>query len=447
MDEPMTALPEALVFPMGLFPENEPLRLYDGEFEVTQNGATASVQGHFQLEWFPFPRFAFHVHHELAGHTLSLGTPVTLRLPDGTSIQNASINSVQAMWPTSGTKQFSGLLSAQVIRPCPSDVAYVVFAIVNLSPGWGTGIRFADGGACAARREFRASGWKITVDQVQDASERHKFLKSNSGFAITHVGRVEREDSAPFTAESTFKMLPALSRFFSFCEGRWCSVALPHGYSADGTLQWVTWRCDRVEPYKFRLSWTDDVALHQLEGAFPGFIARWEDDDWHDVISNAIHWYVEANAGAGATEGAIVLTQTAFELLASAVLVENHLWLSSDGFEKLPAADRIRLLFVWAGIPIEVPSALTDLLAVAKAETIDNSPSAMTAIRNTITHPTKKNRERYKRHTTGARREAWTLGLWYLELCLLKLFDYSGKYSNRMTQKWSGQVEDVPWKF
>jgi len=43
--------------------------------------------------------------------------------------------------------------------------------------------------------------------------------------------------------------------------------------------------------------------------------------------------------------------------------------------------------------------------------------------------------------------EAYLLSLWYLELVLLWLFDYRGKYSNRLGWKgWNAEsVECVPW--
>ena len=44
-----------------------------------------------------------------------------------------------------------------------------------------------------------------------------------------------------------------------------------------------------------------------------------------------------------------------------------------------------------------------------------------------------------------AYRQARELGLWYIELLLLELFEYSGLYSNRLTRKWTGDVETVPW--
>ena len=41
--------------------------------------------------------------------------------------------------------------------------------------------------------------------------------------------------------------------------------------------------------------------------------------------------------------------------------------------------------------------------------------------------------------------EAWQLSLWYQELALLYLLDHQGRYRNRTTAEWVGQVEPVPW--
>ena len=45
----------------------------------------------------------------------------------------------------------------------------------------------------------------------------------------------------------------------------------------------------------------------------------------------------------------------------------------------------------------------------------------------------------------GAYRQARELGLWYTELLLLDLFGYGGRYSNRLTREWVGDVEIAPW--
>jgi hypothetical protein len=132
-------------------------------------------------------------------------------------------------------------------------------------------------------------------------------------------------------------------------------------------------------------------------------------------------------------------------LLASAVLVETEGWVSTGGYEKLTADDRIRLLFRWAGIPTTLPPEFSALVALAKAENWADAPQAMTEVRNTITHPTKKNRKRFDRQSDTARIEVWVLGLWALELCLLRLFDFRGKFSCRIRHRHSWEAETVPW--
>jgi hypothetical protein len=49
--------------------------------------------------------------------------------------------------------------------------------------------------------------------------------------------------------------------------------------------------------------------------------------------------------------------------------------------------------------------------------------------------------------SSGCRWDAWLLGMWYLELVLLRLFDYEGTYSNRLVREgWIGdEVQPVPW--
>ena len=58
-------------------------------------------------------------------------------------------------------------------------------------------------------------------------------------------------------------------------------------------------------------------------------------------------------------------------------------------------------------------------------------------IRNTVVHPSHK----YGKISARAYYEAWNLGQWYFELMLLSRCQARGEYSNRLTQKWVGEVE------
>lgn len=163
----------------------------------------------------------------------------------------------------------------------------------------------------------------------------------------------------------------------------------------------------------------------------------------------ALHWYVEANMCAGGVEGAVVLAQTSFELLAWTLLVEERRVLSEESFQpgKLPAMDKLRLLISACGIPLDIPSSLTQLVAFGKANGCSDGPQTLTQVRNTLVHSNPKKRRKLFDADSQVREEASDLSLWYLELIFLYLFGYRGEYSNRLRSGcWKGEeVETVPW--
>jgi hypothetical protein len=159
----------------------------------------------------------------------------------------------------------------------------------------------------------------------------------------------------------------------------------------------------------------------------------------------AIHWYIEANNQAAGIEGSIVLTQTALELLASTVLVEQKNGINSEVHAKRPAGNRLRLLMNWAGIPTAIPAELTDLTALAERNNWIDGAHALVEIRNSIIHPTKENRERFNQHSPVARFDGWRLGLWMVELVLLRLFGYRGHNLRRTAVGPSNRLAPVPW--
>jgi hypothetical protein len=182
-----------------------------------------------------------------------------------------------------------------------------------------------------------------------------------------------------------------------------------------------------------------------LPEAFSGFDTRFRDAQWQEAFHLALYWYLESNACAGGVEGSLILIQTALELLSFEILVNERKWLSEDGFAKLPASDSIRLVLASAKIPLDIPAQFKDVLALAKSYGWMDGPAALTGIRNALIHCTSKNRTRLSGKTTAIR-DAWELGLWYMDLVLLNLIGYSGKYCDRRAR--SGFVGDelpVPW--
>ena len=70
-----------------------------------------------------------------------------------------------------------------------------------------------------------------------------------------------------------------------------------------------------------------------------------------------------------------------------------------------------------------------------------HGPHTLVEIRNDLIHSQMK----FETPPGDIYSQARELGLWYVELMLLSIFDYKGKYGNRLAQEWSGQIELVPW--
>src|SRR5208283_4320996 len=109
-------------------------------------------------------------------------------------------------------------------------------------------------------------------------------------------------------------------------------------------------------------SWLPETEFPSPPSLFPGFLSRISDPSWSETIAYAIHWYLEVHNQSGAVQGAIVFGQTALEMLGWSLLVDHQRNISREGYDKLPASDKIRLLLTTVSIPREIPSSFAKLL-------------------------------------------------------------------------------------
>lgn len=448
------SIPFALEFPISIGEPNELITLYEGRIAVKQGDNTYEVDnGHIFLKWLPSPSirfgFSYSIQSELSSDENSLflkpGNSLSLHLDNDINLE------IEVTKTTSNSDLnfncFSGYVTNAVIPPVDTKVNYVLFLLPNFRHHFLSEIvRYLNNetkGTSHRRISLGGSGWVITLDQVENIKNVEESLRRNSGFGITNIGRLEREDRKPFTSQEALKVLDALASYLSFAWGQWTTPCLPIGFDATGKQVWKKWEIPlRISPYFYRFSWLNRRDINQFVNPFPGFLKLWFDKDWQAVIQKAIVWYIESNKSTELDDGAIILTQAAFELLSFAILVEQYKWLNEDEHKNIKAAGSIRLLFKWANIPTNIPEELVELTKQAKGSNWSDTATAMTEIRNTITHPTKKNREKYDRHGDDSRVNAWNLGLWNLELVLLRLFEYEGTYSNRLKEH---NDEQVPW--
>jgi hypothetical protein len=271
-------------------------------------------------------------------------------------------------------------------------------------------------------------------------------LKNEGGYGLTHIGKLKKIDKTPFLGKDATSMLYALEYFLSFTKGAWCVPVCAVGYDSSGNPVWESWSSP-YESYSGSQSWFDKHHSEQMEKLFPGFMNRWNDEYWNDTFQKVIYWYLNANKSR--IDAGVLLTQTAIERLTFSYFKGKSL--SSDS-----AGLRIKQLLSCLDIPICLTEATPNLKRVieelkAVGTKCDDAPHAITLVRNSLVHPDSKYSGLFKSDlnkpcTPNILYETYNLGLWYLELSMLKLCGYWGTYSNRLTAKVVGEIEDVPWK-
>lgn len=422
---------------------NEEITLYEGWIGIALETRCFRSEGKIWMSWLPTPSIRFAVPSIEKG---CLDSPfishVDLYIPGRTDIKDCLVT---ANSYGGAVESLHGVINNHSIQGQAAGMRSCVFGIVNFPDVRGSSLLYSDGSLEPSRLSLYTPGWHFTLDKAEAQPLLSSQLNKSSGFGITHIGEITGEYGRIFTMEDCLPLFEAISYYLSFACGRWVGVVLPVGVGADGKPVADAWINPRVDPFASRLTWTDTLNPQTYEAPFSSFIELWQDEYWREVLQIALHWYLSANGLSGGLEGAIIQTQTSFELLSSVVLVETEKRLSRNRYEKISAAERIRLLMHWAGIPSTIPLQCVELTKCASSSRWTDSADGMTAMRNSITHPTKANRKKYSSHSFSLRFELWKLGLLTLELCLLRILKYQGVYSNRITCIWRGSVERVPW--
>ena len=289
--------------------------------------------------------------------------------------------------------------------------------------------------------------WSFELTPVEESRLLYPPGIQNDSYRFTQHLLLQRSDGGGFSCASAREALNTLSTFLSFCAERWIAPVLIQGFDQSGTAAMEEWGTAHIDPSEGHGGWLDEYhGSSTMAEAFPGFSTLMQDPEWRRTIRTSVYWYVRADTNHVGPDGAIILVQTALERLAWHILVNVKHAISEDGFSKLAAADQLRLVLSVCSVPLELPSLLTQLTAIATRQKGEqdwvDGPQAFVAVRNQIVHPGKRQR------VTGGRSffEALQLGKWYLELILLRSFSFNGSYACRLKiPRWVGSVETVPW--
>jgi hypothetical protein len=457
--QPSANLPERIEPVYQCEQANEPFQLFQGQATLIDPQTDARYEGDasLTLEWLPNPDLVFRFRSgEPIGHAVNNSLSNKSRLSVECEIMNHHIG--MKILPTQLQIQLGEgqgtWLKGVVVEPEPFIVGaaqtldYAILHLVNFHNYVGSPVRDKSGqSGNAGRMELHTPGWRITIDQLPQISELESQMRAG-GYAIAHVARVERADGKPFRPAQLQNLLEPLGLFLSFVRGSWSTPVLVVGYTNQQGRVWEQWTTPDMFRIPFRAavsSWFPSQRPYEIRDLFARFCERWVDREWREVLRVAIIYYLAANESDGNWEIKLVVAQSALELLAHTVLVEQENALSEKGFEPLSASDKIRLLQMWAKLPKGIPDTLGTLQDAARKEKWGDGAEAITQLRNLFTHPNKQRIRRYFEASEGVAWAVCQLALLYIELVLLRLLGYQGVYYDRIEHKWAGEVKPVPW--
>ncbi len=459
---------------------NQSIILYKGSLElhqtflIDQNETKEHMEtgcGRIEIAWFPLPYIKFEFSNNNQAFWLSFDKPIILKLPE----LNISVPIRFSECHQGGRagNKVSGRITEPIDKGLGQNLSYVKFHVVNFSDFIGSPTQNSEtqNGWRNNRVDIELveENWKLTLDKSESISKHFKELRANGGFAITHIGKMERFNGEVFSHSEFKEVLNIFQNFLSFARGFRVPVILLSGYNVDGNEIWEYWSLSKGDPWKGvkSLCRESNASPQFIADVFPGFLHCWQDKKWKKSVEFILHCYLEADIGAGGAEGAIILSQTALELIA-------YIQCQQSG----NAAQKIRKLLSEFGIPINVPpentqepspsgetlSSFAQTLAILQPQSPaclenlrqcieqknsqaqqanqrwEDGPQALTGIRNDIAHAEKRLDFLDETQTTYVRWDASDLGLWYLDVVLLNLFGYQGQYINRLT----GKPEDLP---
>ena len=279
---------------------------------------------------------------------------------------------------------------------------------------------------------LQAPPWLVNIAPVPNLTEIDRALRKSRGYSVTHQGTIERRDGQGFSAKDAEVFLDGLGAYLSFLCGSSCDVTNVIGTGTGDDTVWQRWGTHHVSPWQRRRSWSDVTIRTALAVTFAAFWNEYQKrkDQWDRVLG----WYVYSNES-GAVDVSIIFNQVALELLL-------NLTGAGIGMGKQPMGERISDMLEAKGIPSEIPALCEKLNKMKKEHGYQHGPHALVNIRNSLVHK----EDRLGINSIDVYYEAAQLGLWYVELLILRMFEYTGEYASRLADvQRAGATEPVPW--
>lgn len=447
-EEPFNIHPYALSSDFPMTEANEPIKIYEGGFQLKFKEEIISVEGTISFKWFP------QLHISIVGKTKILPSPQFYSIVEKYEVLIDNIKFSESYISfghilISDERMFDGSSFNGTIGDKSIPVDKVTFSIPNLKELLGNWVKVKNvRGIQAFRGRLVLSDdeYEIVIDKRPNFKDLNNSVQSKGGYILNYNGEIKKKDGHIKYADLE-NLVFRLSIFFSFINGRTTCPLFFKGIHGDSEI-WCNYNAYSVSQYKQVQSWTQRHSIEGINEIWKKFCQLWKNDDDQLFLIYVTRWYVEANSQSSYTESSIISAQTALELIYNWLLIENRKLLIGKDAEGLLASNKLRLLLSIMNVKTEISSKFLMLKKEAKDSNWVDGPEAFVQIRNAIVHSQEEKREKLSKMDELSKYQALQLGVWYIELSLLYILGHKAKYYNRCAGVvfMDGRDEDVPWK-
>lgn len=258
---------------------------------------------------------------------------------------------------------------------------------------------------------------------------------------ISHQCELIPANGKAISIDEAIKYIHAFSQFISFVVGRYHGPILIYGESTD-CRRYMYHYSEHDKSKVGASSWRPFPEDKDIETLWPAFESIWngKDKDKADILSTAIHWYMEANMNSGKMEGAYIMAITGIEMMWNVILPkrkENRrrslLMLIKRLYEKNPQKENSN----------QNLQALIGKMKYSPSFDV----SVLIKTRNYLVHYDGRNRKKYQRLSHEQKLDILEQALNVLALTILYWLGYEGHYADRTNEnKWRGaSTVKVPW--
>lgn len=431
--EKLKEIPNIIESSVILKKPNSPIKILKGNFLLinSEHDIKIDIKGEINFEWFPNYGCFFLGNISIVDFGKYILMPymsynvIVNKIDLGKAFIDKTINST-----SSNKVLIKGVFENKVLVGTKTElIDEIIFSIPNLKSISGEVVKKVSSTQTITTRSrisLDNQKWKIIIDKNIEYNNLNKELEIVGSYNILYTGKITSIKGQKFTYNETEEIINCLDVFLSFINGRRISTLFLNGFN-EGIKKWTDYSPKSVESYKDVTSCIYYRNINSLDIMWKEFSAIWETDKGNDFLKSIIHWYTQSNNKAGLLEGAIIMAQAGLEKL--------YYWTSKEENHPENTPQKLRKLTKYLHIKdFEVLSNYTNLnefsqIHIEKYKHRDIA-GIITTIRNNIIHPIKT-----VTINSQTKNEALQLSLWVIEIALLKINKYEGKYHDRTTGK------------